>query len=139
MDARLDHIVLWVADPLRSVDFYTRVVGLTAERVEEFRARRAPFPSVRVSPDSLIDLMAREIATVFNAMPGGEDSAGHPVHYVCIALDRGDYAALRTRLEAHGVATPAVMTHSFGARGLAPEAVYFRDPDGNIIEARYYA
>jgi hypothetical protein len=30
------------------------------------------------------------------------------------------------------------MQQSFGARGLAPEAFYFKDPDNNVIEARYY-
>jgi glyoxylase I family protein len=30
------------------------------------------------------------------------------------------------------------MTQSFGARGFAPEAFYFADPDGNVLEARYY-
>ena len=30
------------------------------------------------------------------------------------------------------------MKESFGARGQAPDAFYFHDPDQNIIEARYY-
>jgi hypothetical protein len=29
------------------------------------------------------------------------------------------------------------MTNSFGARGLAPEAFYFLDPDNSVIEARH--
>jgi hypothetical protein len=33
----------------------------------------------------------------------------------------------------------ALMEKSFGARGLAPETFYFPDPDGNVIEARYYS
>src|SRR5262245_51286827 len=59
MQAKLDHVVLWVADPLRSLDFYEKVVGLTPVRADEFREGKAPFPSVRVSSDSIIDLMAR--------------------------------------------------------------------------------
>ena len=34
----LDHIVLNVSDIHRSLDFYTRVLGLSGERVEEFKA-----------------------------------------------------------------------------------------------------
>jgi catechol-2,3-dioxygenase len=30
------------------------------------------------------------------------------------------------------------MNRTYGARGWAPEAFYFADPDGNVIEARHY-
>ena len=45
--------------------------------------------------------------------------------------------SLRKRLADNGVSVSKVMTNSFGARGLAPEAFYFLDPDKNVIEARY--
>jgi glyoxylase I family protein len=53
-------------------------------------------------------------------------------------MSRDDVDALRRRLADAGVSVSTVMTNSFGARGLAPEAVYFRDPDNNVIEARFY-
>ena len=138
MAARLDHVVLWVEDPLASLAFYTDVVGLTGVRVEEFRAGQAPFPSVRVSAETILDLMARVAAPVVDAMAGAAASAGHPVNHVCFALDQAAFQALRERLAARGIATSTPMTDSFGAQGLAPEAFYFRDPDGNVLEARYY-
>jgi len=138
MRAALDHVVLWTDDPLRAVEFYERVVGLTPVRVDEFRAGQAPFPSVRVSADSIVDLMARVAAPVVDAMAGADASAGHPVNHLCLAMSEAEFAALRERLAARAVATSAVMEQSFGARGLAPKAFYFRDPDGNVIEARYY-
>lgn len=138
MQATLDHVVLWTDDPVKSAEFYERVLGLPAVRLDEFRAGRAPFPSIRVSPHSLIDLMARAAAPVVDAMAGAEASAGHPVNHVCLAMSRRDYEDLRARLAANGVATSTPMEQSFGAQGLAPQAVYFRDPDGNVIEARYY-
>jgi hypothetical protein len=49
-----------------------------------------------------------------------------------------DVEALRKRLADNGVTVSKVMTNSFGGRGLAPEAFYFRDPDNNVIEARFY-
>jgi catechol 2,3-dioxygenase-like lactoylglutathione lyase family enzyme len=138
MEIRLDHVVLWVHDPLRSVEFYERVVGLTGVRVEEFRAGQAPFPSVRVSGETIIDLMPTSMAARLNMIPGAEASAGNRVNHVCLAMSKADYEALRGRLAAADVAMPVIMKVSFGARGLAPEAFYFTDLDGNMLEARYY-
>ena len=126
---RLDHIVLWTMDPRAAVDFYTRVVGLSPVRFSEFDAGEAPFPSVRVCADSIIDLMPLEMAT------GG---GGHPVNHVCLALSRAEYDALDRRLQAAGVDTSGRRDHNFGAQGWAPQAFYFADPDGNVVEARYY-
>jgi catechol 2,3-dioxygenase-like lactoylglutathione lyase family enzyme len=141
MQATFDHVVFWSDDPLRSVDFYQRVVGLTPVRLDEFRAGTVPFPSVRISPSALIDVMARVAAPMVDAMAGagGDASAGHRVNHVCLAMSADDFAALRGRLAANDVAISTTMQQSFGAQGLAPEAFYFRDPDGNVVEARYYA
>lgn len=138
MNATLDHIVLWSDDPLRAVDFYTQVVGLTPVRVAEFEAGTAPFPSVRISPSAILDLMARAAAPIVDAMAGAEASAGHRVNHVCLAMSESDFHALRSRLETRGIAISNVMEQSFGAQGQAPQAFYFRDPDGNVLEARYY-
>ena len=139
MNVRFDHVVFWVLDPLRSVEFYERVLGLAGVRVEEFKAGKAPFPSVRLSADAIIDLMSLAAAPMLNALPGAEGSAGNKVNHVCLAMSRDEFVALRERLDAQGIAVPVTMKDSFGARGLAPEAIYFADPDGNVIEARYYA
>lgn len=138
MDATLDHVVLWTDDPLRAVTFYTDVVGFAPVRVEEFRAGTAPFPSVRVASGTILDLMARAVAPVVDAMAGADASAGHPVNHVCFAVSEADFEALGARLARAGVATSSTMEQSFGAQGLAPRAFYFRDPDGNVLEARYY-
>ncbi len=136
---RIDHLVLWVSDPLRSVAFYERVVGLTPVRVDEFRDGKAPFPSVRVSEDAIVDLMPMTSAPILNAFPGADGSAGNKVNHLCLAMTKEEWSALRGRLEAEGILVPFTMTSSFGARGNAPEAFYFADPDGNVVEARYYA
>ena len=135
---QLDHVVFWVADPLRSVEFYEQVVGLDGVRVEEFRAGKAPFPSVRIAPTQLIDLMAIAKAPMLNAIPGAQGSAGNKVNHLCLAMDKATFDALRARLGEHGQAIGFTMKDSFGAQGNAPEAFYFTDPDGNVIEARYY-
>jgi len=127
---RLDHVVLWTKDSRASMDFYSRVVGLTPVRFGEFEAGQAPFPSVRVSEDSIIDLMPVEMAA--------DGSAGHPVNHVCLALSKPEFDALDRRLQAEGVDTGKRLHRSFGARGWSPETYYFADPDGNVLEARYY-
>ncbi|EFG77524.1 glyoxalase family protein [Mycobacterium parascrofulaceum ATCC BAA-614] len=135
---RLDHVVLWTSDPRAAMDFYTRVVGLAPVRFAEFEAGDAPFPSVRVCADSIIDLLPLANAAGTEAMTRAEGSAGHPVNHVCLALSRSEYDALDQRLQAEGLDTGARLSPTFGARGWAPQGYYFTDPDGNVIEARYY-
>lgn len=134
----LDHIVLWVSDPIRAVRFYEDVFGLEPLRLAEFRAGEVPFPSVRVSGETIIDLMPATMAGPMNATPGMEGSAGHPVNHLCLSFSREEFEALRARLDERGVAVLLTMKDSFGARGHAPETFYFADPDGNILEARHY-
>lgn len=139
MQAHIDHVVLWVEDSIRSLDFYEEIVGLPGVRREEFMTGRAPFTSARISPEALIDLMPRSAAASVNSGTKAENTAGHAVNHVCLAMSKQDYQALESRLEAIGIDTSARMEQTFGARGIAPHAFYFRDPDDNVIEARYYA
>jgi catechol 2,3-dioxygenase-like lactoylglutathione lyase family enzyme len=135
----IDHIVLWVDDPLRSLVFYQDVLGAEGVRVGDFTSGDASFPSIRLSADTIIDLMPRANSAAADSMAGVEGSAGHPVNHVCLAMSQADYDALSARLEARQIDTSARVKRNFGARGLAEEAFYFHDLDGNVIEARYYA
>jgi len=134
----LDHVVLWVEDPVRSVEFFERVVGLSAMRVEEFRAQQVAYPSVRVNDATIIDLVPRSFAPKVNAIPGAAGTAGHPTNHLCLAMTETAFGELQARLTAEGIAFGHQMEQQFGARGTAPKAFYFRDPDGNVLEARYY-
>ncbi|MEU7862990.1 VOC family protein [Nonomuraea sp. NPDC049141] len=138
MDVRLDHLVCWVSDQLRALDFYEQVIGLPGVRAEEFRDGKAPFPSVRVSDDTIIDLMPENAANRVDEATGVSGSAGHPVNHFCLALGRADFDALEARLARNGVEVTGTGSNSFGARGIAPDVIYFPDLDGNVIEARYY-
>ncbi|MEV6649625.1 VOC family protein [Streptomyces sp. NPDC051219] len=137
-DIRIDHVVLWVSDPLASVEFFEKAVGLASVRAAEFAEGKASFPSVRISEASILDLAPRTMADAMNAVPGAESSAGHPVNHVCLAMEREAFDALHDRLEGMGVPVSPYSHDSFGARGSAPRSFYFRDPDGNIFEARHY-
>lgn len=135
---QLDHLVVWVDDPLKSVEWFERVVGLTPVRLDEFKAKQVGFPSVRVSADTIIDVMPKAMAERVNSIPGAKGTAGHPTNHICLAMSEAEFHALAKRLEDAGTKSGHHMENQYGARGLAPRAFYFRDLDGNIFEARYY-
>ncbi|WP_206300013.1 VOC family protein [Streptomyces mangrovisoli] len=136
--ARLDHVVLWVGDPVAAAAFYERTVGLEPLRLSEYADGKAPFPSVRLNEETILDLMPRSIAPGMRMVPGAADSSGHPVNHVCVALPQEGFDALRSRLETDSVPVSALSYDSYGARGEARRSFYFRDPDGNVFEARHY-
>jgi catechol 2,3-dioxygenase-like lactoylglutathione lyase family enzyme len=121
-----DHIVLRVADVERCLDFYHGVLGLPVERLEAFRAGKAPFPSLRVTPETILDVVrAREPVS---------QSASNLDHF-CLVV--ADVAAAQAALEAAGVAIEDGPAARFGARGTAT-SIYIRDSDGNRLELRSY-
>lgn len=136
--ARLDHVVLWVRDPVASADFYEKTLGMALVRVTDYAAGAAPFPSVRLNDETVFDLMPLAAAERMNMVPGAAESAGHPVNHVCLALPADDFETLRARLEERSVPVSGYSHDFFGARGLARRSFYFRDPDGNVLEARHY-
>lgn len=115
-----DHLVLVVADVERSLAWYVDVLGLAPERVEEWRAGQVFFPSVRISPISVIDII-----------PG--ERAGTNVDHLCLVVD-GDVDAIARSGRFDVVEGPA---QRWGAQGVAT-SVYVRDPDGNVVELRRY-
>ncbi|MDQ1044566.1 VOC family protein [Streptomyces sp. V4I2] len=135
---RLDHVVLWVRDPVAAADFYEKALGMAPLRLTEFAAGTEPFPSVRLNDETIFDLMPLSMAERMKMLPGSVDSAGHPVNHVCLALPGDDFETLRARLEERAVPVSDISYDSFGARGLARRSFYFRDPDGNVFEARHY-
>lgn len=129
----LDHIVLNVADIDVAIDFYESIVGLSVERLDEFRAGSVPFPSARINSATLIDLFPPKMWN-----DGADASNRQPnLNHFCLALVVNDWNLLRQRLEQRGIPIYRDRTVNFGARGDGI-SMYFRDPDGNEIEARYY-
>ncbi|MFD1659867.1 VOC family protein [Streptomyces caeni] len=135
---RLDHVVLWVRDPVAAAGFYEEAVGLEPLRVAEFAAGKVPFPSVRLNDETVFDLAPFSLAERMTMVPGAAESAGHPVNHVCLSLTEDDFEALRARLEEQAIPVSDYSYDAFGARGAARRSFYFRDPDGNVFEARHY-
>ncbi len=132
MRGALDHIVLCVADVERSLAFYSGVLGLAAERVDEWRSGKAPFASVRIGPESIIDLLGPE------HWGGSRGLGAGNVDHFCIAVAEDEWEGLLDRLARAGVATEKGPMRLSGARG-SGTAIYVRDPDGNRLELRYYS
>lgn len=116
-----DHLVLKVADVERSLGFYTTLLGLQPENVDEWRAGKAPFPSVRITPDTIIDIVE------------GPRSDSNVDHF-CLVVDPLDWTEVIDT--GHFTVLEGPVQRS-GARGEAT-SIYVQDPDGNTIELRWY-
>lgn len=125
---RIDHIVLEVADAETSAAFYQEVVGLAPVRLDEFRAGKVPFPSLRIDEGSLIDLFPRRM---------WRGPAAHNPNHLCLATTAQELAALKRRLAERSIAITRSDDHNFGALGFG-RSIYFDDPDGISIEVRDY-
>jgi glyoxylase I family protein len=124
----LDHVVLEVDDPVRSVEFYGGIFGLQPVRVDEYGKGQAPFPSARVNDATIVDFFPPKMWRT--------PTAANPNHF-CLTLDREGVASVEAELARRGVPVERRDDHNYGARGFGV-ALYFRDPDGNTVEARYY-
>ena|SRR5205823_2063986 len=116
-----DHVVLNVADVERSLRFYCDALGLEPLRVDEWRAKKVFFPSVRVDATTIIDLLETP-------------RSGENVNHFCLVVERDDFDALKASGRYEVVDGPDLR---WGAQGDAT-SIYIRDPDGNVIELRYY-
>ncbi len=122
----LDHVALNVASVDRSLVFYHDVLGLKTERLDEFRAGKIGFPSVRVNRETVIDLF-----------PVGVRISPDPqaLNHFCFTLAEGELTALREALVQHEVEIEEEAAVRWGAQGWGP-SMKVRDPDGNIVELK---
>ncbi|GGS09729.1 hypothetical protein GCM10010252_56020 [Streptomyces aureoverticillatus] len=119
-----DHLVLNVQDVERALDFYCGTLGLEPVRVEEWRAGKVPFPSARVSPVTIIDLVAGE---------RGEADRSN-VDHICLVVEPLDWQEV---VDSGPFTVLEGPVGRFGARGDA-QSIYVQDPDGNSVELRWY-
>ena len=133
MQGLLDHIVLNIEDDEPIIDFYTRVLQLPAERLENYRAGEAPFPSVRINHETVIDLFPKKLWEQQTPADKGFRNLNH----FCLSLTRNEWEELYARLLENKVAIREGPVQRWGAQGTGT-SIYFSDPEGNVIEARYY-
>lgn len=116
----LDHLVLTVADIPATCDFYSRVLGMSVETFAQGR-KALTFGSQKIN----LHQAGREF----------EPKAAHPVPGsadLCFIAET-PLEAVITHLAAEGVPIEEGPVERTGVTGPI-RSVYFRDPDGNLIE-----
>ncbi|MBX4866014.1 VOC family protein [Rhizobium bangladeshense] len=116
----LDHLVLTVADIAATCDFYARVLGMSVETFAEGRKALK---------------FGRQKINLHQAGHEFEPKAKHPVPGsgdLCFITET-PLADVISHLQASGVAVEEGPVERTGATGRL-RSVYFRDPDGNLIE-----
>ena len=129
----LDHIVLNVGDIDRSLKFYTEVLGLKGERVDEFRTGKVSFPSVRITDQTIIDLFPSKD----RASDSSSEQAVKNLNHFCLVVGADSFSGIVDYLAENHVTVRQGPVSRWGAQGRAT-SVYFFDPDGNEIEIRCY-
>jgi catechol 2,3-dioxygenase-like lactoylglutathione lyase family enzyme len=133
MNVKMDHIVINVVDIEKMIRFYTEVLQLPGERMDEFKDHKVPFPSVRLTKDTIIDLFPKQLWE--KTCP---DNVCRPnLNHFCFSTDKSSWECLQERLKQNGVATDDGPVKRWGAHGTGV-SIYFRDPEENVIEVRYY-
>jgi len=133
MRCAMDHIVLNVEDDEKMIAFYTNVLKLSPERLQEYRAGTVPFPSIRLNSDTIIDLFPKRMWQKSTPSGKGREHLNH----FCMALDKETWNELLEQLKVNIIAIEEGPVPRWGAHGTGT-SIYFRDPEGNLIEARYY-
>ena len=126
----LDHIGLRVKDVEASLRFYSELLGLKTERVDEWRKGEIGFPSVRLNADTLIDFFLSEKKM---------DNANKEMNqdHFCLVIEPTNMENLKTKLEELGVRIYDGPGKRWGAHGDAI-SLYMYDPDQNVVELRCY-
>lgn len=132
MRIQLDHLALNMNNEIEMIHFYLAVLQLSAERLDEYRLGKVPFPSVRVNADTIIDFFPRRM------WAQNQNSTGiSNLNHFCLSLEKAAWSDLCERLASFGIPIEEGPVSRWGSHGNGT-SVYFRDPDDNRIEARYY-
>jgi catechol 2,3-dioxygenase-like lactoylglutathione lyase family enzyme len=125
----LDHFVLRVRDLDASLGFYRDMLGLPIEFLDDYRAGRRPFVSVRVG-QQLIDLVPDPTYD-----PEQGRSSGGFLH-LCVGVAGGSLERAVPWLKEHSVnVLEDQPMPRMGATGMGL-SIYVTDPDGYVVELK---
>jgi catechol 2,3-dioxygenase-like lactoylglutathione lyase family enzyme len=116
---------LYISDLDRAVKFYREVLGLRLIGDKYFEGGRGAALQVGNGPSVLLLFRAELTLQGGMLLPHGTTGAGH----VAFRIEPEEIPAWRERVRAHGVAIE--QEFAFGDN---PPSIYFRDPDGNVLE-----
>lgn len=133
MNFKVDHIVINAVDINVSLRFYIEIIELHGERIEEFKNNQVPFPSVRITKDTIIDLFPKKLWEKTNP----ENVCRPNINHFCLSTSKKNWESLQERLKKNGISIDDGPVKRWGAHG-SGVSIYFRDPDENVIEVRYY-
>lgn len=122
-----DHLAITVENPEATARFYAEVLGAELHWLEEFRAGRFPVFSMQLGAQRV------------NVHPASAPVAPHARHPTAGSVDlclrwEGPVEAAVAQLEGSGVAVEEGPVGRLAADGAPATSVYFRDPDGNLLE-----
>lgn len=129
MTVTLDHVVFEVSDPEATMAFYRGVLQMAPVRLEEYRRGEAPFLSARVNAATILDFFPK-------AMWANKRKAANPNHF-CLTMTQEEARKVRRRLKTRNIPILNESKRNYGARGYGV-SVYFPDPDGLMVEVKYY-
>lgn len=118
--------ILYVADLPRAVAFYRDELGL-----EPMAGDPARFQPFKAGPRHVLLLFRRGGTLQPTPVPGGviPPHDGDGPHHLGFAVTAAAYDAWAARLRARGIAIESEARWERGGRSL-----YFRDPDGHLLE-----
>lgn len=115
----IDHIVIPTSNIEESLRFYTEVLGMEADTSNQRYAVRFGNQKINLHVGKAQFLPAATHPTF-----GSAD--------ICL-LAEGNIQELKAEIEAKGIQIEIGIVQRQGAQG-AIQSIYFRDPDGNLIE-----
>ena len=117
----LSHVALNVRDVNRSMEFYSKVLGMKLEWMPD--------------PDNAYLTSGQDNLALHRLPSGAEPGKTQMVHHIGFVVSRPeDVDDWAERLRAHGIALAQdPKTHRDGARSF-----YFNDPDGLLIQLIYH-
>lgn len=122
----LHHITLVCGDAQRTVDFYTGILGLRLVKqtvnFDDPGSYHLYFGDATGAPGSVITFFE------WQDMPPGHPGIGGTHHFALETANRDTLLRWKRRLTDHGLAVDGPLDRHYF------ESIYFRDPDGAIIE-----